>query len=166
MVIFVIFIFVAVPVAFFFASDPASKDEEVKGVSNTNIQNYGSGVGFYLNSKYGTWDIFEFLCQDKESCTTGLMAGKRVNITSGGVVENKLVRIEASPDWDSNKYIKVFAKSGWGSQNRRFSVELTADPITDAEVVEIEYEGELFDVLIIPLQYFKESYSNIAVISD
>jgi hypothetical protein len=165
-VILLVVLFVLTPVLYSLFVNKSASTEEVMGTSRLGTQEYDDGVGLYINSKYGTWDLLEYLCKDRDACESSLMSGKRVGSISGGIVENFPVRIAPDSEWDTNEYLKVFVRSAWGSPEREFNVDTTMDPQLDAKIAEIEYEGNIYNVLIVALEDFKSSFSNIAVFSD
>jgi hypothetical protein len=165
-VILIVMLFILTPVLYSLFVNKSSTTEEVMGASRLGVQDHDDGVGLYINSKYGTWDLLEYLCKDKESCESTLMSGKRVGSISGGIVDNFPVRIAPDSEWDTNGYLKVYIRSAWGSPEREFDIDLTLDPQLDANISEIEYEGHSYKVLIVALEDFKNNFSNIAVFSD
>lgn len=160
-VIVFIALFLSVPVFFYlYANKGLEGNLNVKGAASEFTNE--SGVTLRVSSKGGTWDLHQFLCDERNACLSTLMIGKPWGIVSGGLTENYEFNIDPDQGWDEQfKYLKVFVKSGWGSMFRTFS----AMPLHQKDLVEshtITNESKDYTVILIPLENIN-SNSNILI---
>ena len=166
-VIFIV-LFIATPIIFWWATakNNFSVQNDIKGASTYDSIQSKNGLLIEISSKQGTWDLFEYLCKTKEECVSSLLGGKRWGTVSGGTTsENHQVIIESSDEWDNNKYLKLFVKSGWGSPERKFGVS-GVEYIADTSVETTSYEGDQYQVVVLPLDSVKLRLYKTIVFSD
>jgi hypothetical protein len=164
LVLIFIVVFLSVPLLYWFFS---SRDgtTNVMGATTNQLQQAQNGFSVRINSKDGTWDLYEYLCTTKDECASSLMSGRRVQIVSGGTVQNHDVAITSGSDWNSYKYAKVFVRSGWGSSAREFKVE-SVGVVPGSERVNFTYESANYKAVLIPLDSAGDSFYKSAVFSD
>ena len=126
-------------------------EDDVKGVATNQPVRNGFSVAV---SSPSTWDLFEYLCEDA-TCGEDLEAGKRFATISGGATEEHEVVVTYSKEWDSYKYVKIYAKPGWGAFDNTFSIsQHDAVGQINAELLEVEGIG----VLLIPIDSISEVF--------
>jgi hypothetical protein len=159
--VFIVSLFLIVPAAFWVLTSKTS-NENVRGVS---IKSDKKGILVRIDSNYGNWDMVKYLCKDKEVCEASLVSGKGLDTTSGGQVKNRDVVVEYSPDWKDYKYLKVYVRSGWGSQVREFKVTKIGS-VPGMTTEKITYGGSDYNVVFIPLDTVSESLLPTVRFSD
>lgn len=155
-------LFLSIPVLFFYYIKDKNVDTtNVKGVQSEIPSK--SGITVRVSSNGGTWDLHQFLCDDKEACLKTLNIGKPWGIVSGGVTKNYEFNIAANQKWESNfKYIKLFVRSSWGSMSRDFNpTVLNQSDLT--ETFTITSDGVSYKVILVPLEKINE---NSAILID
>jgi len=165
-VIIFIVLFLSLPIGFYFyfVKGVSSDTGFVKGISSDLSSK--PGVNIIISSKGGTWDLHQFLCDDKSACLKSLTIGKPWGIVSGGVTQSYFFNIDPSQNWGSGfKYMKLFVKSSWGSMIRVFDVSSTSSPELFENVV-INSEGVDYNVILIPLENIKTDSSIMLEFSD
>ena len=140
--IIIVLAFIGIPVVFW-AFTFNKESDDVKGLSTEK-----SGIVVNVLSKNGAWDMYQYMCEDKSTCLEGLTSGKSLEKTSGGGGSEQSVSIIPSIDWGSNKYIKIFVKSGWGSTERSFDVKL-GDGFNDQVIEEFDSNGDIYKAVIL-----------------
>ena len=153
----IILLFLVIPIAFWFFSTKRVSDD-VKGVE-TDF----SGLVVKVVSKNGSWDMFKYLCENRDQCAESLNSGKFLDKTSGGGGENdQFVTIKYSPDWKSYEFIKIYVESGWGSTDRVFKVSLS-DSIPGSFIGKFSYGERDYETVIIPVSVFNSGFFDNAV---
>ena len=97
-----------------------SSSSDVHGAS-TPKKYAKPGLGVSVTST-GTWDLYEYLCVTESECTQSLQSGKRFGTISGGATSLHAIEIEASREWSSYKFIKLFVKSACQSNISNYKV--------------------------------------------
>lgn len=158
-------VFLAIPVLFFFYSKGNTpKNENVKGVYSEVPPK--KGITLRISSKGGTWDLHQFLCDEKEACLKTLNVGKPWGVVSGGITENYEFNIAPSQRWDSNfKYIKLFVRSSWGSMSRDF-VPNVLNQKDATENFSITNDGIDYKVILVPLEKINDSAAILIEFKD
>jgi len=124
--------------------------DNVKGIS-TEIPTK-VGATFRVSSRGGTWDLHQYLCDDRDACLKSLNVGKQWGIVSGGLTTNYAFTAVPSQNWGSNfKYLKVFVRSSWGSISHDFMPTLVNDK-DGLEVTTVVSEGTPYTLVLIPLE--------------
>lgn len=159
-IVIIVALFISLPVIYFLSiSKP--QQQTVKGVSSVK----NSGFSIQIKSTNGTWDLLEFLCNDMDECTQSLTSGKRVETISGGITDSYEVFLEPSSDWDNYEFIKIYAKPGWGSSARTFSV--VDKGVVPGTIVQTFTEDDVEQpFIIIPLDPVKSEFYTSANLAD
>jgi hypothetical protein len=123
------------------------------------------GVLVRVDSNYGNWDMVQYLCKDKETCATSLISGKGLDTTSGGQVKNRDVAIEYTLDWKDFQYLKIYVRSGWGSQVREFNVSRIGS-VPGMTVEKMTYGGSEYNVVFVPLDIIGQNLLPTVRFSD
>lgn len=139
------------------------KDSEVKGVTDTS--DFSRGLSLTLTSRKTSWDVFQYLCNDLETCTESIDSGKRISKLSGDVTELKELIVVPMPFWDGYKFIKVYARPSWDILSPGFNV-VSAGDVPGTEVAEIPYGSAKQQVVIIPIEEILNQYYKSATFSD
>lgn len=154
------------PILFFVFHNTFLTDPMVKGASISapiNSQSTDSPINITVSSNSGTWDLFAYLCSEQESCAKPLDSGKRVVSVSGGITKGQQVAISYTEAWSNFKYVKIYVRPGWGSTLRTFVASVSGD---DLVIQNAEYEGNIYEVVLIPVSSFKDSVAAIVTFSD
>lgn len=159
--VFIISLFLIVPATFWVLTSKTS-NENVQGVS---IKSDTKGVLVRVDSNYGNWDMAKYLCKDKETCEVSLISGKGLDTTSGGQVKNGDVAVEYTADWKDYQYLKIYVRSGWGSQVRDFSVSKIGS-VPGMTIEKMTYGGSDYSVVFIPLDSIGETLLPTVRFSD
>jgi hypothetical protein len=119
------------------------------------------GFSVDVSSQKGTWELYVFLCEEKDTCLESSDSGVRWLTKGGGKTSDSEVFLEATDLWDKYDYIKVFAKPGWGSDERKFSVSKENIPL-EVEVKNIDG----FDILVLDSRDLRTDFYKVANFSD
>jgi len=158
-------LFLSIPVLFYFYTKSNNLNNvDVKGVYSEVPTK--PGVTIRITSKGGTWNLHQFLCDDKDACLKSLNIGKSWGVVSGGITNNYEFNIAPNQKWDPDfKYIKLFVRSSWGSMSRDFVPTLLNQP----DIVELETisnEGVDYNVILIPLDKINSDAANLVDFRD
>jgi hypothetical protein len=157
-------IFISLPVLFLFLTT-RQHDGSVKGISDIETQKR-NGIAIQIESTQGNWDLYEYKCNTKEECTSGLFNGVKVYMISGGKSSAQVIHVDKPIDLGDAKYIKMFVRPAWGSSTRSFKT--TVKP--DLEIVEtnISFDKSVYSVIIFPTSVFDSTvnYYDAVVFSD
>ena len=159
-------VFVSVPVLYFGLLQKDYKSQDVKGANYQNNNPEKKGIGLIVNSRSGTWDLYKYVCKDENDCNSSLTSGKKLGISSGGEVQEYKVTLTPSSEWDTNNFLKVFVKPGWGSPERKFNINVLNSGESELKVVDMKDSGSTYEVLLIPLSRFKNEFLDIGSIND
>jgi hypothetical protein len=159
--VFIVSLFLIVPAAFWLLTSKTS-NENVQGVST---KSGAKGVLVRIDSNYGNWDMVKYICKDKATCETSLIAGKGLDTTSGGQVNNEDVTVEYTPEWKDHQYLKVYVRSGWGSQVRSFNASKIGS-VPGMTIENMTYGGSDYSVVFIPLDAVAEKLLPTVRFSD
>lgn len=155
MVMIFVLAFVAIPLLFWVSKFSPFSKSDVKGVSTSSQKD-----GFYLNvvSKNGSWNLYEYLCEDLDKCKASLDAGKKWEVVSGGTTEGSSIRIYGSETFKSYKYLKLFAKPSEGSAGKQFTA-------TGIESVENAINAEINNVgvVFVPISAFDDAAHHLII---
>ena len=144
--VFIVSLFLIIPAAFWvLTSNPSN--ENVQGVS---VKSNVKGILVRVDSNYGNWDMVKYLCTDKDTCETSLISGKGLDTTSGGQIANRDIAVEYTSDWKDYQYLKIYVRSGWGSQVREFNVSKIGS-VPGMTIEKMIYGGSEYNVVFIPL---------------
>jgi len=135
--------------------------KDVKGVSTANNAPENPGFSVCVTSEFGNWDLVEYLCESLAECKTSLDSGEKWATVSGGETENHQIFVESESSWEEYVYMKVFVRSGWGSQDRKFVMDATGDVLGSNEVTLEETK-----ILIFPVSSVIKDYAPAASFSD
>lgn len=154
-------VFLAVPLAYWYFSY-RSAQESIKGVKTSGIE-----VGFYvtINSKGGTWDLSSFLCKTRSECLESLSSGYMLGTNSGGKVSGYDITFSYDNSWNDYSYLKLFVKSGWGTQGKAFVVT-DQGVVNGTSIEQINGDGYSQDVVLIPVKEVKHGFQKSAEFSD
>lgn len=156
-------IFLLIPLGFFiFSKDTNSAD--VKGAKISNVQSTFSGIRVEIASS-GTWDLYQYLCVDREECIEGLDSGTAWGKVSGGSVKNYAVEIKSDYKWKNYSYLKLYVRSGWGSTSGLFNI-ISVDSALNAVSENIIYKGVQYSVLLIPIEGVLDNFGGSVSFSD
>jgi hypothetical protein len=151
--------FVVIPVAFWwFTFKKPSND--VRGVATGS-----SGVLVKIVSKNGAWDMSKYLCEDISICMESLTSGKSLEKTSGGGGSDQSLVIRPTSDWSPYEYVKIFAKSGWGSRERFFTASFTEN-IKEGLVKKFNFGGNTYEAVILPIDLLTAQLLESVIFSD
>lgn len=143
-------VFASVPVLFWFVKSNNVSDGSIQGVT-TQAEDVFEGVRVKITSGSGTWDISTYVCDTLDECKSHLNSGRRVNVVSGGKVNDYIVDFKRSNDWEGKKYLKIFAKTGWGEGASQFDIT-NLNFIQDTVIEEIESSNTRYSVAIVPIE--------------
>lgn len=132
----------------------------VSGVSTTGVS-IEPGFSVDVISNSGTWDVYVFLCEKKDACLSSLNSGVRWITRGGGVTADSEVFVETADSWKKYDYVKVFAKAGWGSPDRKFTVAQERVPV-DVSINEVEG----VNVVLLPTEDLHTDFYKVARFSD
>ncbi|RJR27138.1 hypothetical protein C4561_03165 [candidate division WWE3 bacterium] len=144
-VLLFIFLFISVPLIYWFVSSDEGSPEDVKGSSDV-VTEETEGLLVNVTSE-STWDMYVYLCKNSDECDESLTAGKRVGVFSGGVVSKFTVAVPLDETWTEGNVVKFYIKPGWGSSGRVFSAESVGD--SGAEVKRIRNDGMELETIFI-----------------
>ncbi|MFA6981868.1 MAG: hypothetical protein WC243_02510, partial [Patescibacteria group bacterium] len=137
-----------------------SNTPKVKGVSSSGDV-IKPGFSVDVASNRGTWDLYVFLCEKKETCLEGLETGVRWITRGGGKTVDSEVFVEARNSWDKYDYIKVFVKPGWGSEERKFT------PVKENVPLEVQTQTiNDVETILLPTEVFAADFYKVAKFSD
>lgn len=137
--------FLLVPLLYWFFVYRTSQPN-IKGAKITG-QNKGALV--VVNSKNGTWELNSYLCENKDSCLSSLTAGSKLDTRNGGSTNSYQVPFNFEDGWLSYGFLKLYIRSGWGSQDRLFKA--TNSGQIEGLVIEQVSLGESdYNVVLIP----------------
>jgi len=161
LLLLIIIVFITIPAAYWFFGYKNSQ-ESIKGAKTS-----GSQTGFYVtvNSNLETWDLNSYLCKTKDDCLGSLTSGYKLDTFSGGRVSGHQINFSYNPGWEQYQYLKLFVKSGWGSQTKSFVVAEGGN-ITGTVVDQVNDDGYKQDVVLIPINSIKDSFQKSAVFSN
>ena len=157
--IIIVLAFIVIPVVFWVFTFN-KKSDDVMGVSTEKV-----GAVVNIVSKDGAWDMYQYACEDKDTCMEDLTSGKPLEKTSGGGGAEQSVSITPNMGWGSNQYIKIFVKSGWGSTERFFDVKL-GDGFNDYVVEEFDYNGDIYKTVILSTDMLKSELVGSITFTD
>jgi hypothetical protein len=149
------------PVGFWFLTSQYSKDN-VRGITTKSSS---KGIIIQVDSNFGTWELNKYLCKTMDECLLSLTSGKALETIGGGDVVNKDLIIEYSPDWNDYTLLKVYVKSGWGSQSRDFSASLISSNF-DFSIKKINSNNTTYDVVILPVESVSSGLLKVARFTD
>jgi hypothetical protein len=153
--VLILFLFASVPVMmwFYLSSKNANANPSVKGISSKESRD-SSGFLISILSEGGSWDLYQYLCKTNDECTKNLEGGLRWETISGGVTSGHEIYTEEMPEWDSYRYIKLFAKPSWGSSYRKFTFQVVGE--ASSSMHWFKNGSEYIDTVLIPLEDIKE----------
>lgn len=139
--------FLIAPIAFWFTSSRELAATNVQGVESS------AETGIYLKvvSTAGSWDLSQYLCKTKADCIGSLTAGKKAESLSGGVTQGSSKRLNYTDALNGYEYIKVFVRSGWGTDTLK-SFNIAVQP--DISGVETQKVQDI-QVILIPVEAVK-----------
>jgi hypothetical protein len=147
----IIIAFVSVPVLYSFVLFKTNSND-VKGAKTQHSSE--PGLNLKITSKGGGWDVYQITCVTQDECKKSLMNGKEWGIVSGGTTEDYEINISPNDNYGDKKFIKIFARSGWGSASRTFNIITSGIPENvkkDYTVQKMTYQGAEYNVLTLPL---------------
>lgn len=153
--------FLLIPAGYWYFGYRASQNN-IKGAKTSDIQN---GLFATINSSNGTWDLNSYLCKTRLECLESAASGVKLNTQSGGKVSGYEVNIVYQPQWDDFSYLKLFVKSGWGTQGRLFQVT-DKGVVTGTSVEKIGSDASQQQVVLIPIKELKNGFYKGAEFSD
>jgi hypothetical protein len=164
LVVLFIIMFVSIPIIYWSFFSKSESVAEVKGVTRVaEVDN--AGLNLAINSIGGTWDMYTYLCDDPEQCLDTVSSGKRISVSSGGKVENYLLKLPFDESWKKQKYLKIYIKAGWGSQNRTFKASNISQN-SNVKVETIDSETNALNVLLVPTEVLETTKEIIGSFSD
>lgn len=165
-ILIVIFLFIALPLIFWFVSNRYSNNPSVKGLS---VREKGNGFLIVINSKYGSWELNEYLCETFEECKSSLTSGTLWGTVGGGTGDGggdgHEIVVEKSDGWKAYKYLKVFVKPSWGASERTFSAGSVSGSLGVVKYSAI-VENQSFNVVIAPLDILASDTFDLVEYSD
>mgnify|MGYP001013730207 CR=1 FL=1 len=156
----IILVFAGIPTAFWFLSSKENVDENVQGVRSGS-----TGVVLKIVSNGGAWDMFKYVCESKEKCLESLESGKKLDVTSGGGIEEQSVAIKYTHEMESQEFMKIFVKPGWGTVERAFNVSLDLDA-SDVSIEKMNVGNNDFYIILIPMKYLHSEVFDLATFVD
>lgn len=163
-IVIVLVTLIATPLLAFAFFARSTQNPTVKGVSTKNL-GAQKGITLQISSISGTWDLYEYLCTSKESCLSSLDAGNRLQTLSGGASEDHEIVIDYSDEMKNYAFLKVYVKSSWGSQGRRFSLQ-DSGLIAPADYATLKLADTTVDVVLIPVKELSSENSKVIYFSD
>jgi len=147
---------------FLIAYKKPSSSPYVKGVTSSVVPNSTPGFTLDVISTEGTWNVFVYLCENTEVCIESADSGKFWRVFGGGRTPHHTVVVPAQDVWKDFRFVKVFAKPGWGSSARTFAVAKNTVSF-DLNIHEVP-QG--YDVLIFPTSAVSSESFKIAKVFD
>ncbi len=144
-VVLFVLAFMIIPLGFWLSGARSITSGEVRGVASSGVN---SGTHLLIISNSGSWDVFEYLCKNKEECEKSLNSGKKLEAVSGGKTEGSTISLSYMESWKDYEFVKIYAKQGWGS-NGYGDFEITKKQVDGfGEVIQLEKQN----VLLIPIK--------------
>ena len=156
----IILVFAGIPTVFWFLSSKEDIDENVQGVRSGS-----TGVVLKIVSNGGAWDMFKYVCESREKCLESLESGKKLDVTSGGGLEEQSVAIKYIHEMESQEFMKIFVKPGWGTVERTFSVSLDSNT-SDVTIEKMKFGNSDIDIVLIPMTYLHSEVFDLATFVD
>lgn len=150
-------LFLSVPFVFYLlvVKPMNSTKDNVKGVYAEVPRK--EGLTLRVSSKGGTWDLYQFLCDEHDACLKTLNIGKQWGVYSGGVTNNHEINVSPKQSWDPKfKYLKVYVRSGWGSMLRDFNSTVLNDS-NKIELQTVVSDGVNYKVILVPIENINEN---------
>lgn len=94
-----------------------------------------------------------------------LHPGKGLDTTSGGTIKNRDIAIEYTSDWADYTYLKIFVRSGWGSQVRDFKITKLGN-VSEMVIQSMTYGGVDYNVVFVPISDLGSSLLSTVRFSD
>lgn len=151
-VIIFISLFLSIPFFYYYYSLKQNQinDASVRGTFSEVPEK--NGVTVRVSSSGGSWDLYQFLCDDHDACLKSLSMGKSWGIISGGITDLHEFNISPDQNWDSKfKYLKIYTTSSWGSMLRVFD-SYTLNQDDSIELHQLSFDGATYNVILIPLE--------------
>ena len=150
-VLVVTIVFLLLPVIFWYSF---SKDTNPK-VKGASVKNQENTILLKIVSPRGTWELQQYLCENKNECTSAVFSGKRYATISGGKTQGHFVSLLRPESQGNYKLLKVFVVPGSGTTTSKFkttdSNALFKHEIEKATLTENKTSVE---VILIPLESF------------
>jgi len=159
--VFIVSLFLIVPVSFWMLTSKPSNDN----VRGATIKSDVKGILVKVDSNYGNWDMSKYLCKSIDDCSSSLVSGKGLDTTSGGTIKDRDIAIEYTSDWADYSYLKIYVRSGWGSQVRDFKVTKLGN-VSGMVIQNMTYGGSDYSVVLIPITNLGKSLLPTVRFSD
>ena len=152
-IVILLFLILSASVIIIYSYSKNYAENRVKGVSKSV-----NTAGFSVNIKSSdSWDFVEYLCSDLDNCT------KNSTISGGRTSMHELI-IMKGLNWENINYVKVFARPGWGSESRRFSLVINNQIAKPTTLMD---DGKPYEALILPVEEVTTEFiESVAVFSD
>jgi hypothetical protein len=157
----IITVFLTIPLGYWYFGYRASQND-IKGAKTTGIMN---GLFIIVDSNNGTWDLNSYLCKTKSECLESSTSGIKLDTKSGGKVAGYEVNIVYQDQWNDYSFLKLFVKSGWGTQARPFRV-LDRGVVTGTSVEKINSDNFQQSVVLVPVKELVNGFYKGAEFSD
>lgn len=144
-VVLFVLAFMIIPLGFWYSGAHKVSAGDVQGIESTETK---TGTHLLVISSSGAWDMFEYLCKNKDECEKNLSSGKKLESVSGGKTLGSTVTLNYMDSWKDYEFLKVYAKQGWGSSGiSNFEIN---KKIQDGygEIIQVEKQN----VLLIPIK--------------
>ncbi len=158
----------AIPAYYWVSSNSlnVSPSKEIQGASTVNTTSAKPGFSVTVTSNAETWDLIEYLCEDRSECVSSLEAGKRWGTVSGGQADLHEVFVEYSPEWEGYDYIKYYVKPGWFATDSQFVV-VDKGEVPGTEVVSLgDGASTTYKVVLTPVTRISGEFYTSAQFSD
>jgi len=156
----IVLVFAGIPTTFWFLSSKEGVDENVQGAKSGS-----TGVVLKIISNGGAWDMFKYACESREKCLESLESGKKLDVTSGGGVEEQSVAIKYTHEMESQEFMKIFVKPGWGTVERTFSASLDSG-VSGVSIEKMNVGNNSLDTILIPVKYLQSEVFDLATFVD
>lgn len=150
-VIIFISLFLSVPFFYYYYSlkQNQANESSVRGTFSEVPEK--NGVTVRVSSSGGSWDLYQYLCDDRDACLKSLSIGKSWGIVSGGITDLHEFNISADQNWDPKfKYLKIYTSSSWGSMLRVFDA-YALNQADSIELSQVFLDGTTYNVILVPL---------------
>lgn len=137
--------------------------EQVRGAKDAGLGMRGFSVNI---SSSGPWDLYEYLCKDKEECVRSFSSGSvRTTMSGDTTLEHELV-IPYSESWKDYDYIKIYVRPVWGTGQKDFLIADSSEQFSSFVSV-LQQEELSVQSMIMPLEMFEQQFfSGIAEFSN
>ena len=130
-----------------------------------NVQGASSSINTYLvtvNSHTKSWELFAYLCNSTDECSSGLFSGHFSQKISGGEGTDLQVSLALPSSAGEYSHLKLVMKPSWG-----FSSSYVPSDLVDGGLLfDISHEHIGYSVAVFPFVALESDLSSIVTFSD